>query len=423
MSRREPNRGYFLAPPRRRATIAVASELGREPRSRSPHSYFRIADDRLRGELPDRFTEALAAPPLRPDAGPAAGRADAHRRRRLGAQKKPGYGWEFSAMLTTPDSLLQSYRLRLALEPAALLEPGYRLEQGGARALPRRRAAAARGRHRDRHAPTSCTTAACASTSRWSKARGNPFFIDTMRRVNRVRRLLSYRSMRDRIALQGALRAAPAPARPARARAQRRGGRGDARAPRQHPAQPRPHQRHPRQPQPAMTYSADIVRAFAPTGRLRASINLGNPILAEPDAPAASRAGVSVDLARGFARAPRRRARAGGVRHRRQVGRRRDRRAGRHRLLRDRSGARRRHRASPPPYVLIEGCYLVREGSPLAANDEVDRAGTRGRGRPGQRLRPVPHARAEAGDDRARADLARGGRALPAPSGPTWPPA
>ena len=27
---------------------------------------------------------------------------------------------------------------------------------------------------------------------------GNPFFIDTMRRVNRVRRLLSYRSMRDR---------------------------------------------------------------------------------------------------------------------------------------------------------------------------------------------------------------------------------
>ena len=27
---------------------------------------------------------------------------------------------------------------------------------------------------------------------------GNPFFIDTIRRVNRVRRLLSYRSMRDR---------------------------------------------------------------------------------------------------------------------------------------------------------------------------------------------------------------------------------
>ncbi|MCK3261901.1 FCD domain-containing protein, partial [Escherichia coli] len=42
---------------------------------------------------------------------------------------RPGYGWEFSSMMTTPDSLLQSYRLRLALEPAALLEPTYRIDK------------------------------------------------------------------------------------------------------------------------------------------------------------------------------------------------------------------------------------------------------------------------------------------------------
>ena len=30
------------------------------------------------------------------------------------------------------------------------------------------------------------------------EASGNPFFIDTIRRVNRVRRLLSYRAMQDR---------------------------------------------------------------------------------------------------------------------------------------------------------------------------------------------------------------------------------
>jgi polar amino acid transport system substrate-binding protein len=30
-----------------------------------------------------------------------------------------------------------------------------------------------------------------------------------------------------------------------------------------------------------------------------------------------------------------------------------------------------------PPYVLIEGAYLVRQASPLAANAEVDRPGTR----------------------------------------------
>ena len=44
-----------------------------------------------------------------------------------------------------------------------------------------------------------------------------------------------------------------------------------------------------------------IVQAFAPTGVLRASINLGNPILAGRDAATGEPAGVSVDLARRLA--------------------------------------------------------------------------------------------------------------------------
>ena len=45
-----------------------------------------------------------------------------------------------------------------------------------------------------------------------------------------------------------------------------------------------------------------LVRAFAPTGRLRASINLGNPILAHRDAATTAAGGVSVDLARALGR-------------------------------------------------------------------------------------------------------------------------
>lgn len=45
----------------------------------------------------------------------------------------------------------------------------------------------------------------------------------------------------------------------------------------------------------------DAAAAFTPTGRLRASINLGNPILAGRDAAGAP-CGVSVDLARVFAK-------------------------------------------------------------------------------------------------------------------------
>jgi membrane-bound lytic murein transglycosylase MltF len=52
---------------------------------------------------------------------------------------------------------------------------------------------------------------------------------------------------------------------------------------------------------PRMNPTPDIVRAFAPTGRLRASINTGNPILAAPDPATGSARGVSVDLAGGFA--------------------------------------------------------------------------------------------------------------------------
>lgn len=44
----------------------------------------------------------------------------------------------------------------------------------------------------------------------------------------------------------------------------------------------------------------DLLQAFIPTGTLRATINLGNPILARRDA-VGNAAGVSVDLARAFA--------------------------------------------------------------------------------------------------------------------------
>ena len=113
------------------------------------------------------------------------------------AEKKPGYGWVFSPMLTTPDSLLQSYRMRLALEPAALLEPAYRLEPA---VIERLRAV-------ERHLleggiETDTALQLHDRGVRFHEAlvegSGNAFFIDTIRRVNRVRRLLSYRSMQDR---------------------------------------------------------------------------------------------------------------------------------------------------------------------------------------------------------------------------------
>ena len=114
---------------------------------------------------------------------------------------------------------------------------------------------------------------------------------------------------------------------------------------------------------------------LAPTGRLRASINLGNPILASTD-PATGRArGVSVDLAKALAdhlgvaleaiefpaAAKSVDAVTGGVA---DVG---------FFAVDPLRGA---EVAFTEPYLLIEGAYLVRDDSPCHANEDVDRAGT-----------------------------------------------
>jgi polar amino acid transport system substrate-binding protein len=124
-----------------------------------------------------------------------------------------------------------------------------------------------------------------------------------------------------------------------------------------------------------MTLPASVVQAFAPQGRLRASINLGNPVLAGRDAAGAP-CGVTVDLAQAFAQ------RLGvplellafdtaGQSVEAVAGERAD--IGFFAI----DPKRGEHIAFTPPYVLIEGCYLVRADSPLQSNDEVDRAGRR----------------------------------------------
>lgn len=194
--RREANRGYFLAQPVSRSSAELAGELGLANDDALSSIYFRVAEDRLKGRLPNAFSEAL----LRKQYGLTLTQAQALLARMAHegwAEKKPGYGWEFSAMLTTPESLLQSYRLRLAIEPAALLEPGYHMDP---QVLERCRAA-------EMHLlkggiETDTADQLHERGVRFHEAvvegSGNPFFIDTIRRVNRVRRLLAYRAMKDR---------------------------------------------------------------------------------------------------------------------------------------------------------------------------------------------------------------------------------
>ncbi len=188
----ERNRGYFVAD-----TRDVSPEtLGLTMRDDATEIYFRMAEDHLHGRLPDPASEAYLKETY--------GLTKAQLNTILGriaqegwAERRPGYGWSFSPMLTTPESLEQTYRVRLALEPAALLEPSYRLD----------RDIAARCREAELRLLGGAieTDSAAALHERGVRfheaiisASGNPFFLEAVRRINRVRRLLSYRSMVDR---------------------------------------------------------------------------------------------------------------------------------------------------------------------------------------------------------------------------------
>ena len=125
----------------------------------------------------------------------------------------------------------------------------------------------------------------------------------------------------------------------------------------------------------ATTPHAQMQQAFAPTGSLRASINLGNPILANKDA-AGKPIGVSVDLATELAK---------------RLG------LPLELVVFDAAGksvdalsqekadvgffaidpVRGKDIAFTAAYVLIEGSYLVKQDSALTRNEEVDRMGTR----------------------------------------------
>jgi polar amino acid transport system substrate-binding protein len=121
-----------------------------------------------------------------------------------------------------------------------------------------------------------------------------------------------------------------------------------------------------------MNVPSIVVGKFKPTGKLRASINLGNPVLARRDPGSGSPVGVSIDLAENFAK---------------RLG------VDIEFVLFDSAGKsveavtreeadigffavdplRGQGIAFTAPYLLIEGCYLVRQDSKIRSNEEVDR--------------------------------------------------
>jgi DNA-binding GntR family transcriptional regulator len=112
----------------------------------------------------------------------------------------PGKGWEFQSLLDSVEVYEQGHRFRMIIEPAALVEPGYHLSPKISAALRARQQAMLDGgilqysRMELFEIGSSFHEAIIAGAH-------NPFYRDALQRVNRLRRLLEYRSKLDRARL------------------------------------------------------------------------------------------------------------------------------------------------------------------------------------------------------------------------------
>jgi DNA-binding GntR family transcriptional regulator len=192
LATQEPNRGYFL---KQDAGEIQASAF---PLASDPFEdfYLRVVDDILAGEIPSHFFEAQLLRRYEVPRGQLlkvlnrlAGEAM--------VERKPGQGWELKDFVHNTKAHIQSYRFRMAIEPAALLEPGYQVNQAAFASARQQQQALIDG---------GINTLSRAQLFQIGaqfhelivQCSGNVFFIDALRQQNQLRRFMGYKANIDR---------------------------------------------------------------------------------------------------------------------------------------------------------------------------------------------------------------------------------
>ncbi|MDP2619758.1 MAG: GntR family transcriptional regulator [Hyphomicrobiales bacterium] len=190
------NRGFFLAAARsalpevrRLISVPLEDEL-----------YLGVAQDRLIGRLADRVTEAELARRY-PVTRSQLRRMLARMAKEGWVARKPGYGWQFLPVLTSREAVFQSYSFRKAVEPAAILEPGYHMDEKIYLHC-RAQQSELLGADMERLTPVHVFELGCDFHETVVGCSGNPYALDELRRQNRLRRLMEYRITLDKDRIQ-----------------------------------------------------------------------------------------------------------------------------------------------------------------------------------------------------------------------------
>jgi DNA-binding GntR family transcriptional regulator len=149
---------------------------------------------RLNGRLPERVTENE----LLRRYGVTRGRIARILRRIAGEgwiERLPGHGWAFLPVLTSLEAYEDSYRFRLLIEPAAILEPRFMLNKPVLERCREQQQWLVDGGEVSDAQLFELNSGMHQAIIECSQ---NSFFVDALKRINRVRRLVEYRQALDR---------------------------------------------------------------------------------------------------------------------------------------------------------------------------------------------------------------------------------
>jgi DNA-binding GntR family transcriptional regulator len=188
------NRGFFVKDVPSWDLAEPVSDVAKP--SETEEDYQRLAEDWLTDKIPSEVAEGWLRERYQVTKTQLS--AMLMRAVREGwAERKQGYGWRLLPVAKTKEAFEQIYRFRLLIEPAAMLEPGFapdsmiineqrriqsRMLETGIKRLP--------AEHLLHNGSL--------FHEELIKMSNNPFFLLSLVRVNRMRRLLEYRSRIDR---------------------------------------------------------------------------------------------------------------------------------------------------------------------------------------------------------------------------------
>lgn len=169
-----------------------------ESPSQDESIYLQIAEDRLANNLPEKVTETEL---MRRYQLTKVQLASVLRRivSEGWIERLPGNGWQFQPILTSGDAYSQAYNFRILIETGALEQPGFCVDAVALRKCLAEQQALIDGAV-EWASPAQLFDANTRLHETIAAFSGNVFILESLRRINRLRRLMEYRKAVDRVA-------------------------------------------------------------------------------------------------------------------------------------------------------------------------------------------------------------------------------